>query len=121
MQKPKAWNGNNLIWLNADGGYTSDLSKSLRVARSDTISMIGRCGQVGGIAWPCVYIDARSRRLVERDDVDLKEALRGTGIKLPKLRPPRMMMFNCHGCGRLVSDRQRFMHNCLNCGADNRP
>ncbi len=32
-----------------------------------------------------------------------------------------MMMFNCHGCGRFISDRQRFENNCRNCGADNRP
>lgn len=121
MQKPKAWNGNNLIWLMADGGFTSDLSKAVRVARADTISMIGRCGQTGGIAWPCAYIDAHSRRLVERDDVNLKQALRDTGIKVPKPKKPRMMMFNCHGCGRFISDRQRFQHNCFNCGADNRP
>ncbi|SEI17026.1 hypothetical protein [Pseudomonas asplenii] len=121
MQKPKDWNGNNLIWLMADGGFTSDLRKAVRVARADTISMIGRCGQTGGVAWPCAYIDAHSRRLVERDDVNLEQALRGTGIKLPKPKKPRMMMFNCHGCGRFISDRQRFEHNCWNCGADNRP
>ncbi len=88
MQKPKAWNGNNLIWLKADGGFTSDLNKAVRVARADTINMIGRCGQTGGIAWPCAYIDLRSRRLVERDDVDIKEALRGTGIVLPSSKSP---------------------------------
>lgn len=121
MQKPKAWNGNNLIWLKADGSFTSDLSKAVRVARAHTINMIGRCGQTGGIAWPCAYIDTHSRRLVERDDVDVKEALRGTGIVLPKQQKPRMMMFNCAGCGRFVSDQQRFEHNCRHCGQDNRP
>ncbi|MCY1180000.1 hypothetical protein D9M73_204270 [compost metagenome] len=73
------------------------------------------------MAWPCAYIDAHSRRLVERDDVDIKEALKGTGIVLPKPWKPRMMMFNCGGCGRFVSDRQRFEHNCRHCGQDNRP
>lgn len=57
MQKPKAWNGNNLIGLKANGGCTSNLSKAVRVARADT-NMMGRCGQTCGIAWPCASIDA---------------------------------------------------------------
>lgn len=89
MQKPKAWNGSNLIWLKAGGGFTSNLSKAVRVARADTINMIGSCGQTGGIAWPCAYIDAHSRRLVQPDDVDIKEALRGTSIVPPKQQKPR--------------------------------
>lgn len=121
IQKPKTWNGNNLIWLCEDGAFTSDLSKAVRVPRSHTVNWIGKLGQAGAVVWPCAYIDAHSRRLVERDDVNLKEALRGTGIKLPKPKRPRMMMFNCSGCGRFISDDQRFKHNCLNCGADNRP
>jgi rRNA maturation endonuclease Nob1 len=121
IQKPQAWNGNNLIWLCEDGVFTSDLSKAVRVARADTVNWIGKLGQTGGVVWPCAYIDERSRRLVERDDVSIKEALRGTGIKLAKPKKPREMMFNCHGCGRFISDRQRFQNDCLNCGADNRP
>lgn len=120
LQKPKAWNGNNLIWLMADCGFTSDVSKAARIARVDTIRMIGHCSS-GAVAWPCAYIDAHSRRLVERDDVNLKQALRGTGIKLPKPKHPRMMMFNCHGCGRFISDEGRFISDCRNYGADNRP
>ncbi|WP_241088663.1 hypothetical protein [Pseudomonas viridiflava] len=120
LQKPGAWNGNNLIWMTAVAGYTSDLSKAARIPRADTNSMIGRARH-GAILWPCAYVDAHSRRLVERDDVSIKEALRGTGIKLPKPERPRMMMFNCHGCGRFISDEGRFIFDCRNCGADNRP
>lgn len=120
LQKPKAWNGNNLIWMTADSGYTSDVSKAARIPRAGIISTIGRA-RSGAILWPCAYIDAHSRRMVERDDVDLKEALRGTGIKPPKPHKTRMMMFNCAGCGRFISDRQRFERNCNNCGQDNRP
>lgn len=121
IQKPQCWNGNNLIWLCEDGTTSSNLSKAARVPRAETVSWIGRLGSSGALVWPCAYIDRHSRRLVERDDVSIKEALRGTGIKLPKELKPREMMFNCHGCGRFISDRQRFQHDCLNCGADNRP
>ena len=91
------------------------------VPRAHTVTWIGKLGQSGAVVWPKPYIDAHSRRLVERDDVSIKEALRGTGIKLPKPKKSRPMMFNCDGCGRFISDAQRFEHNCLNCGADNRP
>lgn len=121
IQKPQSWNGNNLIWLCEDGVFTSDLSKAIRVPRANTITWIGKLGASGAVVWPCAYIDSHSRRLVERDDVSIKDALRGTGIKLPKPRRPREMMFNCVGCGRFISDRQRFQHDCLNCGADNCP
>jgi hypothetical protein len=30
-------------------------------------------------------------------------------------------MFNCGGCGRFISDRQRFQYDCRNCGANNCP
>lgn len=121
LQKPKAWNGNNLIWLGELANLSSDLKLAIKVPATDVAKVSSRLGHHGAVAWPCAYIDAHSRRLVERDDVNLKEALRGTGIKLPKQRKPAMMMFNCHGCGRFVSDRGRFQHDCPNCGADNRP
>ncbi len=121
IQKPKAWNGNNLIWLCEDAVFTSDLSKAVRVPRAHTISWIGKLGQSGAVVWPCAYIDSHSRRLVERDDVSIKEALPGTGIKLPKPKKPRVQMLNCSGCGRFITDEQRYQYDCLNCGADNRP
>lgn len=121
VQKPKAWNGNNLLWLCEDGVFTSNLSKAIRVPLAHIAIWLGKVGQGGAVAWPCAYIDAHSRRLVERDDVNIKEALRGTGIKLPKPWKPKMMMFNCHGCGRFISDYQRYQTDCRNCGANNCP
>ncbi|USW93205.1 hypothetical protein NHF39_16735 [Pseudomonas proteolytica] len=122
IQKPQCWNGNNLIWLCEGGVFTSDLSKAVVVQRTHTVTWIGKLGQSGAVVWPKPYIDAHSRRLVERDDVSIKEALRGTGIKLPKpKKKSKPMMFICDRCGRFISDAQRFEHNCLNCFADNRP
>lgn len=121
LQKPKTWNGNNLIWLGNLVNFSSDLKLAIKVPAADVAKVSARLGHHGAVAWPCAYIDAHSRRLVERDDVDIKEALRGTGIKLIKPKPPRMMMFNCHGCGRFISDRQRYQSDCKNCGANNCP
>ncbi|WP_457967710.1 hypothetical protein M1D68_16135 [Pseudomonas sp. R4-84] len=121
IQKPQCWNGNNLIWLKPDGQFSSDLRKAAVVPASETIQMIGRLGQSGAVVWPKPYIDKFARRLVERDDVNIKEALRGTGIKLVKPKLPRMMMFNCDGCGRFISDAQRYREDCQNCGTSNMP
>lgn len=121
IQKPRAWNGNNLIWMTPDGSFSSDLLQAAVVRDTETIQMIGKLGNSGAVVWPKPYIDKFARRLVERDDVNIKEALRGTGIKLAKPKKPRMMMFNCHGCGRFISDRQRYQTDCLNCGANNCP
>lgn len=121
IQKPQCWNGNNLIWMTPGGQFSSDLLKAAVVPASETIQMIGKLGSSGAVVWPKPYIDKFARRLVERDDVCLKEALRGTGIKLIKPKKPRMMMFNCQGCGRFISDRQRYMEDCRNCGSSNTP
>lgn len=121
IQKPQCWNGNNLIWMTPDGSFSSDLLNAAVVRDTETIQMIGKLGNSGAVVWDKAYIDAHSRRLVERDDVNIKEALRGTGIKLIKPKKPRMMMFNCEGCGRFISDLQRYQNDCRNCGQDNRP
>lgn len=121
IQKPQCWNGNNLIWLSSDGSFTSNLINAVVIERQDAIATLSRMGQSGAVVWPKPYIDAHSRRLVERDDVNIKEALRGTGIKLAKPQKPRMMMFNCDGCGRFISDAQRYREDCRNCGTSNTP
>lgn len=121
LQKPKAWNGNNLIWMGNVVNLSSDLKLAIKVPAAEVAKVSARLGHHGAVVWPCAYIDAHSRRLVERDDVNIKEALRGTGIKLIKPKPPRMIMFNCHGCGRFISDRQRYQSDCKNCGANNCP
>lgn len=121
IQKPQCWNGNNLIWLCEDGVFTSDLSRAVVVPRAHTVNWIGKLGQSGAVVWPKPYIDAHARRLVERDDVNIKEALRGTGIKLVEPKKPRVEVFNCVGCGRFISDDMRYQHHCLNCGASNTP
>jgi antitoxin component of MazEF toxin-antitoxin module len=121
IQKPQCWNGNNLIWMTPDGSFSSDLLKAAVVRDTETIRMIGRFGNSGAVIWPKAYIDAHARRLVERDDVNLKKALSGTGVVLIKPKRPRMMMFNCDGCGRFISDAQRYREDCRNCGTSNTP
>jgi hypothetical protein len=121
LQKPKAWNGNNLIWVGNVVNLSSDLKLAIKVPAAEVAKVSARLGHHGAVAWPCAYIDAHSRRLVERDDVNIKEALRGTGIKLVKPKKPRAPRpFNCSGCGRFRPERECYF-DCPHCGADNRP
>lgn len=117
LQVPNKWNGNDILFARMPIGETDRFERAHRLTLEDARYI----GDDDLVIWPVEYLLMHARRVVHRQDVDLKEALRGTGIKLPKPRRPRAMMFNCHGCGRFISDRQRFQHDCLNCGADNRP
>lgn len=122
---PGDWNGNDVYWVGT-GGYPAcrlDQAKPfvLEYARAEFANHLAQGTRK---LWSADYIETIRRRLVHRQDVDIKEALRGTGIKLPKperQRRPRELIFNCVGCGRFISDSQRFRHGCLNCGASNTP
>jgi len=121
LQKPKVWNGNNLIWLDDNGRTSSDLRSAVKVPASLVAKTSATLGHHGAVAWPCAYIDAHSRRLVERDDVNIKEALRGTGIKLRK--PEKLKQYRntyrCDlGCGRFLKETD-FYGTCPGCGANN--
>ena len=117
------WNGNDVYWIGwKKGQVTADLGRACNLnLEQSRIEFSDELHKGARKIWSARYIDTIRRRLVWRQDVDLKDALRGTGIKLSKPKKPRTLMFNCHGCGRFISDDQRFRHDCLNCGADNRP
>ena len=123
VQAPGDWNGNDVYWIGfGKVQITADLGRAASIPIEQAREQLADHLDSGfRKLWSADYIDAIRRRLVWRQDVDLKEALRGTGIKLPKPQRVREMVFNCGGCGRFISDRQRFQYDCLNCGADNRP
>ncbi|WP_339416198.1 MULTISPECIES: hypothetical protein [unclassified Pseudomonas] len=93
------------FWGFGGSGYVTDLTK----AQAEVFTKDGACDHRDtDIPWPKAYIDAQARRLVERDDVNIKDALRGTGIKLAKPKGPKMMVFNCNGYRRFISGAQRY-------------
>lgn len=120
---PGDWNGNDVYWIGFwPGQVTEDLGKAANISIEKAREQFADGLATGRYKiWSADYIHTIRRRLVHRQDVNLKEALRGTGIKLPKPQRVREMVFNCAGCGRFVSDRQRFQNDCRNCGADNCP
>lgn len=123
LQAPGAWNGNDVYWIGwkqgqvtADNGLACNLNlEQARIEFAVDLSTGARK------LWSADYINTIRRRLVWRQDVNLKEALRGTGIKLAKPVKSRSgsSLQNCSGCGRFVSSPS--YDDCRNCSADNRP
>ncbi|MFL1527887.1 hypothetical protein [Pseudomonas sp. O230] len=113
----REWNGNDLVFLSREGGRTSNLL----LAKTFSVGHVAGLAARGYQPLPLAYITAKARRLVHAGEVSIKEALRGTGIKLVKPKKPRKEVFNCDGCGRFISDLQRYQQDCRNCGANNAP
>lgn len=115
----REWDGNDLVWRGGKGP-TANLEDAIHPGAADAAGYLAQ----GFELWPCGYIVKRSRPVVLAALLDHKQALRTVGLKLPKLKRLRYRSYcyrlNCEGCGRFLSDRQRF-DDCPNCGARNAP
>lgn len=113
------WDGNDLIWVGGTGP-TANLDDAIHPGKADAAGYLAQ----GFELWPCSYIAERSRPVVRAVLLNYKQALRSVGLKLPKRTRPRHRSYsyrlNCDGCGRFLSERQRF-DDCPNCGARNAP
>ncbi|QJI38261.1 hypothetical protein [Pseudomonas sp. ADAK13] len=123
MQVPGSWNGNDVYWMGWNKGQvTADLGRACNLnLEQSRIEFAAELSAGTQKLWSADYIESIRRRLVWRQDVDLKQALRGTGIKLPKPKKPREEVFNCGGCGRFISYMQRYREDCQNCDKNNAP
>lgn len=120
LQDSRSYVGNDMQFWAKDGkGYTTDVSKAEVYTKPEAVAM--HESRVTDTPWPKVYIDAKTRPAVDMQYVKRGEALAGTGITLRKPEPKQPDVMNCHGCGRFVGGTQRYMEDCPNCGADNRP
>lgn len=109
-------------WKRAPGA--GPLSSSLLDAGTwDAVAAL-QLANDGYLLWPKPYIDIASRPVVPAAQLNHKQALRAVGLKLPKIKRERLRRYydriNCHGCGRFLTERQRF-EDCPNCGASNAP
>ncbi|MBZ9574596.1 hypothetical protein [Modicisalibacter sp. MOD 31.J] len=119
IQVARRYNGNDIVWLLADGGRGANLDDARVVSCEEARELC--MANESYVAWNNAYIDQHVRQVVSCADVNREEALRGTGIKLVKPRRPRKEVVNCHGCGQFLSRFQVYGTDCPNCGADNRP
>jgi len=120
LQDSRTYVGNDMLFWARDGkGYTTDLRNAEVYSLEEAVQQHQR--RETDIPWPKTYIDARTRPAVDMQYVKRDEALAGTGIVLVKTKRAPKMVFNCTGCGRFVGDVDRYLLDCPNCGADNRP
>ncbi len=117
------WNGNDVYWVGFNKGQvTEDLGRAANIKLEDAREQFAEGIKAGTRKlWSANYIDTIRRRLVHRQNVDIKQALRGTGIKLPKpWKPSYGRAFNCSGCGRFRPEVQRYF-DCPHCNGNDRP
>jgi hypothetical protein len=114
-----AWNGNDLIWLTFDGRHSDNLAEAEVYPGSVGVS-VGSYARQGVRAIPKAMADALARKVVASGRVDIKAALKGTGIKLAKPQRPKKGRYRCEPCGVFISERQRF-GDCPRCGGANAP
>lgn len=120
LQDSRSYVGNDMVWwTKGGGGYSTDLRKAEVYTKEKAIEM--HKDRPTDIPWPVSYIDARIRPAVDMQYCDKKEALKGTGVKIIKPKPPRKEVWHCTGCGRFISVMQAYSQNCPHCGANNSP
>lgn len=121
LQDSRGYVGNDVLWWAKNGaGYTTDLNKA-EVYSFEKAQAQHNCRETD-IPWPKEYIDQRTRPAVDMQYIDHDEALAGTGIAIrkPEMVRHKKEVFNCHNCGRFISEQDRYMP-CRHCEADNRP
>lgn len=113
----RAWDGNCLIWMTL-GNANSNLADASTWDRTQ----VHRFTALGYVPWPKTYIDQHSRPVVPANLLNHKQALRSVGLKLPKVKRQRIRRYtvNCHGCGRFLTEAQRY-GSCPNCDVSNAP
>lgn len=114
----QAWDGNCLIWKSETVGPTSNLAD----ASTWGGERVDRFLLDEHVPWPRSYIDQHSRPVVPARQLDHKQALRSVGLKLPKVKRQRIRRYtvNCHGCGRFLTEAQRY-GSCPHCDVSNAP
>jgi len=118
LQVVGEWNGNDMVFARRVIGHTADFSQAGQVSKEQAEAIGNDPSDI--TLWPAAYVEQKTRRVVCRERLIIEEALRGTGIVLPKPWKPSRQAMNCEGCGRFITEYQRF-DGCPNCGTENRP
>lgn len=117
VQIEHSYDGNDVIWVGQDGGSTTDISLARIWSAQDALCATMR--HDAWRVWPKDFIDALRRPAIQA--IHAAQIIKDARIILRKpKKAPKPKAFNCHGCGRLISEAKRYQ-DCPNCGAENRP
>ncbi len=118
LQDSRQYVGNDMLFWQQGGGYTSDFDKAQRFCLDD--AMAQHHARPSDIPWPVGYLEARLRRVVDMQEVrraDLAEQ----GITLVRPRKVKPTPLKCAGCQKFMSKAQFWSGVCPHCGTDSRP
>ncbi|MBL4940949.1 MAG: hypothetical protein JKY81_04725 [Colwellia sp.] len=106
VQDSRSYLGNDILWWADKGGYTTNLSKAEVFTKERAVHL--NQNRITDIPWPKEYIDERTRPAVDVQYTNIKEALKGKGIRLKKKKWKRPTMGktrgNCPECGKITWD-----------------
>ena len=105
LQDSRSYVGNDIAFWQLGGGYTCNILKAEVFTKESAINH--HESRESDIPWPKDYIDAHTRPVVDMQCVLIREALKGTGIKLLKPKRPKKPRYRC---GRFVSERVYYTH-----------
>lgn len=114
LQDSRSYVGNDVLWWAIDGcGYTTDLRKAHVFSKDEAVSY--NESRATDIPWPKKYIDDKTRPAVDMQCIRIKDALRGSGIKLAEKKRYRRIN-NCVACGKFISLEQVYGARECACG-----
>lgn len=106
--------GNDIVMVAEDRvSTTTNVNKAARLTKDDF--------EPSRHHWPVAYLATVSREAVDCNLVDIKVALKGTGITLTAVKPLRKEKYRCHGCGVFMTESDYYCSPCRRCDTDNRP
>lgn len=112
------YDGNDVFWVCKNGGASTRLSEAAIYDGQTLLESMMRNENLRG--WPTGFIEAKARKAVSMEDIDIARILRAGGIRIAKPKRIPKYVARCGHCGRFLSEMQRY-DDCQNCGGDNRP
>ncbi len=120
LQDSRSYTGNDMMWWAHGGGYTSNLLDAEIFEKDKAVRQ--HESRETDIPWPKKYVDSKIRPAVDMQYCFIKEALKGTGIKLIKPKKISKPRYRGEICGRFVSEETYYSscyhdngcHGCVN-------
>lgn len=115
LQDSRNYVGNDILWWGRNGcGYTTNLMDAEVYTKEEALSQ--HRSRISDIPWPKKYIDGKTRPAVDMQYACIKEALKGTGVKLTKPKKKRpttgQERIHCGRCGKIFWSYNPYQELC---------
>jgi hypothetical protein len=107
LQDSRQYVGNAILWWAKDGaGYTCSIEKAHVYTFAEAYNQ--HTERITDIPWPKDHVDARTKLIVDIQNVTHAEAIKGRGWKLKRPKKRRATTGktrgNCPACGKITWD-----------------